>query len=121
MEQLGFIDQPIQKLHRLQGQLFRATRIILDVSLHTRGMPVEEAIDFLVKKAELEPDDARAEAYRYTMSPTQPQCYLMGKLQILDIVHSYRASHPEALMCEIHDAILQCGSLPPRLMREELL
>jgi uncharacterized protein (DUF885 family) len=120
MEQLGFIDQPIQKLARLQAQLWRASRIIIDASLHTGKMTVDEAINFLVEKAGLEPDDAKAEVRRYTASPTQPQCYLMGKLQILDIVAEYKRRFPKASMCQMHDDILRSGSLPPRLMRERL-
>ena len=120
MEQLGFIDQPIQKLARLQAQQWRASRIILDVSLHTNKMSIEEAIDFLSQRAGLEPDDAKAEVRRYTMSPTQPQCYLMGKLQILDIVAEYKRRFPQASMRQMHDAILVSGSLPPRLMRINL-
>ena len=120
MEQMGFIDQPIQKLARLQAQLWRASRIIIDASLHTGKMTVEEGINFLVEKAGLEPDDAKAEVRRYTASPTQPQCYLMGKLQILDIVAEYKRRYPGASLLQMHDDILGCGSLPPRLMRERL-
>jgi uncharacterized protein (DUF885 family) len=120
MEQLGFIDQPIQKLARLQAQIWRASRIIIDSSLHTGKMTVEEAVDFLVERAGLERDDAQVEVNRYTLSPTQPQCYLMGKLQILEIVADYKKAYPDASLRQMHDAILQSGSLPPRLMRQSL-
>ena len=121
MEQLGYIAEPIQRLGRLSDQLWRAARIILDVSLHTRGMSVEEAVDFLVKECQLEPANALAEVRRYTQSPTQPQSYLMGKLAILELVEDYRKANPGASLKEVHDAILGCGSLPPRLMRQRLL
>jgi uncharacterized protein (DUF885 family) len=120
MEELGYINQPIQKLARLQAQLWRAARIVLDVSLHTGEATVEEAIDFLVEQAGLERDDATAEIRRYTQTPTQPQSYLMGKLQILEIVEEYKRHSPDASLREMHDAILSCGSLPPRLMRMAL-
>ena len=120
MDQLGFIGEPIQKLSRLQAQQWRACRIIIDVSLHTGKMTVEEAIDLLVKRAGLEPDDAKAEVRRYTQSPTQPQSYLMGKLQILEIVDAYKSRYPQVSMRQMHDDILGCGSLPPRLMRKRL-
>ncbi len=121
MEQLGYIGEPIQRLGRLADQLWRAARIILDVSLHTRGMGVEEAVDFLVEKCQLEPSNAQAEVHRYTSSPTQPQSYLMGKLALLELVRDYRNAHPDASLREVHDAILGCGSLPPRLMRQRLI
>ncbi|HIE38424.1 MAG TPA: DUF885 domain-containing protein [Anaerolineae bacterium] len=121
MERLGYIAEPVQRLGRLSDQLWRAARIILDVSLHTRGMSVEEATDFLVKECQLEPANALAEVRRYTQSPTQPQSYLMGKLAILELVEEYRKANPDASLKEIHNAILGCGSLPPRLMRQRLL
>jgi uncharacterized protein (DUF885 family) len=64
---------------------------------------------------------ALAEVRRYTQSPTQPQSYLMGKLQIVELVSDYCRAHPAASLHEVHDAILGCGSLPPRLMRQRLL
>ncbi|MEJ2209303.1 MAG: DUF885 domain-containing protein [Anaerolineae bacterium] len=120
LEQMGYIAAPVQRLGRLNDQLWRAARIVLDVSLHTRGMGVEEAIDLLVEECGLEPANAQAEVRRYTQSPTQPQSYLMGKLAILDIVRDYQRAHPGASLREQHDAILGCGSLPPRLIRKQL-
>ena len=121
MEQLGFIGEPLQRLWRLKDQLWRAARIILDVSLHTRGMSVQQATDFLVTECRLEPSNALAEVRRYTGSPTQPQSYLMGKLIILELVRDYRKANKDISMRQLHDAILACGSLPPRLMRRQLL
>ena len=121
MEQLGFLNDPVQPLARRKDQLWRAARIILDVSLHTRGMTVEEGVAFLVDRVGLEPADALAEVRRYTQSPTQPMSYLIGKLEILKFVEAYKARHPEMPMREMHDAILACGSLPPKLLAQRLL
>jgi len=120
MEQQGFISQPIQRLARLQAQLWRAARIIVDVSLHTGTMDYEQAVQFMVDKGNLEPADATAEVKRYTQSPTQPMSYLMGKHEILRIVEEYRARYPQHSLKQMHDALLSCGSLPPRLMRRRL-
>ena len=117
MESLGFIGEPIQRLGRLNDQLWRAARIILDVSLHTRGMTVEEGVKFLVDEVGLEHTNALAEVRRYTASPTQPMSYLVGKLEILKLIEEFKAKSPGVGMRELHDAILSCGSLPPRLMR----
>ncbi len=121
MESLGFLDQPVQKLARLQDQLWRAARIVLDVSLHTGKMTVDEAVEFLVREAGLEEPNARAEVRRYTSSPTQPMSYLVGKLEILKVIEEYKRRRPGATLREVHDAILACGSLPPKLLRERLL
>lgn len=120
LEEMGYIAAPSQRLARLADQLWRAARIILDVSLHTKGMSVDEAVDFLVKECQLEPTNALAEVRRYTQTPTQPQSYLMGKLAILDLIADYRRAHPQDSLHKVHDAILGCGSLMPRLMRQQL-
>lgn len=120
LEQLGYIAAPVQRLGRLSDQLWRAARIILDVSLHTRGMTIDEGVHFLVEKCQLEPSNALAEVRRYAETPTQPQSYLMGKLAIVELVEDYRDAHPDATLRAVHDAILSSGSLPPRLMRRQL-
>ena len=120
MEQLGYIDKPLYRLGRLNGQLWRAARIILDVSLHLGKMSVEKGIDFLIDRAGLERTNAQAEVRRYTLTPTQPMSYLIGKLEILKLIAEYKRSYPAASLKEVHDAVLSCGSLPPRLMRERL-
>lgn len=120
LEQRGYIAAPVQRLGRLSDQLWRAARIVLDVSLHTRGMTIDEGVQFLVEKCQLEPTNALAEVRRYAETPTQPQSYLMGKLAIVELVEDYRAAHPDATLRVVHDAILSSGSLPPRLMRRQL-
>lgn len=121
MEELGYIREPVQKLARLKDQLWRAARIILDVSLHTGKMTIEEGIQFLVDKVGLEESNARAEVRRYTAHPTQPMSYLVGKLEILKVIEEYKRRNPLVTLRELHDAILACGSLPPKLLRERLL
>lgn len=121
MEDMGYIDAPIQKLGRLSDQLWRAARIILDVKLHCKGMQVEEAVEFLVDKCQLERGNALAEVRRYSSSPTQPQSYLMGKREILKIIDKYMKENPDKSLKEIHNDILAAGSLPPKLMHYHLL
>lgn len=121
MEDLGFISQPIDRLGRLRDQLWRAGRVILDSSLHTRGMSVEEAAAFLVEQCKIEPANARAEVNRYTTTPTQPQSYLMGKLGIVEVIKQYRRKKGDVPLKQIHDAMMRCGSLPPNLMAKRLL
>lgn len=104
----------------LLGRLREAPRVFAQgrsriVAKDVPPLWAEGALRFLVEKADLDPDDARAEVRRCTQAPTQPQCYLMGRLDILGIVAAYRKAHPEASLRETHDTILSCGSQPPRL------
>ncbi len=121
MEQLGYIDNDKMKLARLKDQLWRAARIIIDVSLHTGKMSIDEAINFLVEEVQMEKSNAKAEVYRYTTSPTQPMSYLIGKLEILKIVEEYKEKKGNDLQLkEIHNHLLSFGTIPPALVREAI-
>ena len=121
MEAEGFLSDPRGRLMRLAEQLWRACRIVLDVGLHCRGMGFDAAVALLVETARLEPPNARAEVQRYSQSPTQPMSYLLGKREILRLAADYRAREVAAgrtfALKPFHDALLGCGSLPPRLLR----
>ncbi len=121
MEAEGFLTDPRGRLMRLADQLWRACRIVIDVGLHCRDLSFDAAVQMLVDVARLEPANARAEVQRYTQSPTQPMSYLMGKREILRLAADYRAHETAAgrpfELKRFHDALLACGSLPPRLLR----
>jgi len=42
-------------------------------------------------------------------------------LEILKLVEEYKRRHPQASLREVHEAILSCGSIPPKLVRKKLL
>lgn len=121
MEQQGYLKDPRNCLHRLKDQLWRACRIVADVSLHTGKMSFDEAVDYMENIALLERNSAVTEVRRYTSTPTQPMSYLIGKLEILKIVEEYRNKKGDAFnLKDFHHELLSYGSLPPELIRELL-
>lgn len=121
MEQQGFLTDQSSRMLRLADQLWRACRIVIDVGIHVRGMPVNDAVRMLVDVAGLEKPDAVAEVRRYTQSPTQPMCYLIGKLEIMKIADEYRARNGSNFKLKsFHDELLSLGSLTPKLIRTAL-
>lgn len=121
MYEQGYYRDERIRLLQLKDLLWRAARVIIDVKLHTRRMTVEEAVRFLLEKVYLEIPSAEAEVKRYTMSPTQPMSYLLGKQEILRIREEYRRQKGESFdLREFHDWLLSFGSVPPRIIRERL-
>jgi uncharacterized protein (DUF885 family) len=121
MEQQGFLTDPAGRVFRLADQLWRACRIVIDVGLHTGRMTIGEAVEMLVQRAGLERPDAEAEVRRYTMTPTQPMCYLIGKLEIMKIAEEYRNRRaPGFDIKAFHDQLLSHGSMTPKLIRRKL-
>jgi uncharacterized protein (DUF885 family) len=121
MRQEGFYDDPRVQLFGLKDHVWRCARVVLDVALHTRGMQVPEAVEYLVQQAGLEKTNALAEVRRYTMQPTQPMSYLIGQLEILRMKDRYRDRKGDAFRPkEFHNRLLGVGTVPFRIAEMEL-
>lgn len=104
------------RLFQLKDQLWRSARVIIDPSLHTGRMSVEEAVELLVEGAHLARAQAEGEVRRYCMTPTQPMTYAMGKEQIL-VLRDELSGLPQR---RFHDLLLASGTLPFALVRREI-
>lgn len=122
MFEVGFLKGDDVRLTQLRNRLWRAARVILDVSLHTGRMSYEEAVDFLVEKIRFERYAAELEVGMYTERPTYVLGYLIGMQEIINIRADWIAIHGEPdPPSEFYDSLLRLGSIPPALVRESLL
>jgi uncharacterized protein (DUF885 family) len=122
MFELGFLEGDDIRLTQLRNRLWRAARVILDVSLHTGRMEFDDAVTFLVEKVRFEPYAAELEVGIYIREPTYVLGYLIGMQEIESIraefIDRYGEPDPPS---EFYDPLLRIGSIPPALLREELL
>src|SRR5439155_672213 len=84
-------------------------------SLHTGEMRFDEAVEFMTKKGNLTPPNAKAEVGRYCSWPTQASSYLTGMLEIVDIRTRWLAKRGAAdrpALRAFHDAITTTDSIP---------
>ncbi len=121
MREEGFYDDERVILGQKRDTLWRAARVILDASLHTGKMTFDEAVAFLTEKVFIERSNAEAEVKRYIYTPTQPMSYLVGKSEIVKLRRDYFARFPEAKVRDFHDALLEVGSLPVKVVRDAVL
>lgn len=117
MTELGYLDQPDTSLLRLKDLMWRAARVVVDVGLSTGEMTFEQAVAFMIERARIEPPNAIAEVRRYTLTPTQPSSYALGRQSLLDLRE--RAKRKGWGMRLFHDRLLAAGSLPPRLLARD--
>ncbi|MBN2565202.1 MAG: DUF885 domain-containing protein [Candidatus Eisenbacteria bacterium] len=121
MLEAGFYSDPRTRLGQLKEVLWRAARVVVDVGLQLGEMSVEDAIDFMVKEVALERVNATAEVKRYTANPTQPSSYLIGKLAVMSIRERYESREGSNFdLRRFHDALLDVGSIQPRLAEAAL-
>jgi uncharacterized protein (DUF885 family) len=111
MPEHGFFEDPRHELCHLDARIFRAARIVVDTSLHTGDMTVDEAITHMTTKASLSETTARAEVGRYCAMPTQAASYLTGCLEIERIRADY-INQGKGDVKSFNNAIAATGGLP---------
>ncbi|MBA2683446.1 MAG: DUF885 domain-containing protein [Gemmatimonadaceae bacterium] len=118
MAEMGFLDSAEERFFQAHNLLWRAVRVILDVSLHTKGMRMEEASERLQSELGLDASIADAEAKRYCAYPTYQLCYAVGRRDILALRQDLRKARAEEFtLGTFHEELLQYGALPTALAR----
>ncbi|HET9327315.1 MAG TPA: DUF885 domain-containing protein [Candidatus Eisenbacteria bacterium] len=121
MHEHGYYLDAVTRLYQLKDLLWRACRVVIDVGLHTGKMTFMQAVDYLVEQAMVERFNAVIEVKRYTMTPTQPSSYLVGKVQILALRSEAQKKQGSRFdLARFHEQLLAIGTLPLGLVREEL-
>jgi uncharacterized protein (DUF885 family) len=121
MREEGFDTGPEFRVALATDAIWRACRIVLDIRMHRGELTIEEATDFLVEHTAFERPNAAAEARRYTVSPTQPLSYLLGKVLILDLREEERRRLGDRFSLKaFHDGLLRAASLPISFHRRNL-
>jgi hypothetical protein len=118
MGEEGFYGSVEEHLFQKVALLWRACRVVLDVGLHTRGMPIEEAVAFLMDRVHFERAHAEAEVRRYCAEPVYQLCYAAGRRELLDLRNAYRAARGgDFTLRDFHNRVLQYGGLSVSLIR----
>jgi len=81
--EMGFQTDPYDNLGRLQAELFRAVRLVVDTGLHARHWTREAAIDYMLTNTGITESDVIAEIERYIVAPGQATAYKVGMMELL--------------------------------------
>jgi uncharacterized protein (DUF885 family) len=87
MEQLGYLDDPADRLGMLDGQRMRAARVVLDIGVHLEKprpdgngtWDADYALDFMMRNVNMPPEFVRFEVNRYLGWPGQAPSYKVGQ------------------------------------------
>ncbi len=119
--ELGLYTEPIQYFSRLNSELFRAVRLVVDVGLHRNGWTREQALKFIMENTMSSEAGAALEIDRYIAWPGQALAYKIGQLRISAI----RAKSEKTLGSKFdirafHDELLKDGALPLDLLETKM-
>ncbi len=113
MKEAGFDDTPKGWYIVHTDAIWRATRIILDVSLHRGLIGFDEAVDRLVAETGFERPAALAEVKRYTSTPTYQLSYLFGRHMIEKLKADVEKREGRNFSVKrFHDTLLYGGTMP---------
>ena len=108
-----YSGDPFGDLGRLQAELFRAVRLVVDTGLHVKGWSRDQAIDYMVAQTGMSRGEVTSEIERYMVMPGQACSYKLGMIKILDLRERARAAlGPSFDLKEFHRVVLQGGALP---------
>jgi len=98
---------------RLDGELWRAVRLVVDTGLHAMGWTEDEAVKYAQDNTTEDDSKIHAEVKRFLINPGQATAYKIGMLKI----QALRAEAEEALgdkfnIKGFHDTVVGSGSLP---------
>lgn len=114
----GFLATPAERMFHAQHVLWRALRVVLDVSLHTKGMSVGDAARRLRDELGFDAETAASEAARYCAYPTYQLCYAVGRREIERLRDDARRERGAGFsLAAFHDELLSYGALPAALAR----
>ena len=108
-----YTGDPLGDLGRLQAEMFRAVRLVVDTGIHTRRWTREEAIDYMIAKTGYTEAEVTREIERYVVWPGQATSYKTGQLAILKMRADAEATLGERFdVREFHEMLLMNGGMP---------
>jgi len=108
-----YADDPFGDLGRLQAEMFRAVRLVVDTGLHAKGWTREQAIEYMVNTAGMGESEVTSEVERYMALPGQACAYKVGQLKILELREKARAAlGPKFSLRDFHTVVLENGAVP---------
>ncbi len=111
--ELGFQQDPFDNIGRLQAELFRAVRLVVDTGIHHSRWTREQAIDYMKQNTGMSDRDVTAEIERYIVMPGQATAYKVGMMKILELREKAKQALGDKFdLRDFHDVVLKNGAVP---------
>ncbi|MEL6877850.1 MAG: DUF885 domain-containing protein [Pseudomonadota bacterium] len=119
--EMGIYDTPAKQMGRLSYEMWRATRLVVDTGIHSKGWSKQQAVDYMLDNTALSPANIDAEVNRYITWPGQALAYKVGELTIRRL----RSEAEERLGADFdlrafHDTVLENGSIPLSVLQNHV-
>jgi uncharacterized protein (DUF885 family) len=118
---VGFYQDPYSDYGRLEGDIWRAIRLVVDTGVHSQHWTRQQMVDYFHDHSAIDEPDVQAEVDRYIASPAQALGYKMGQLEILALRDKAKtALGPKFDIKAFHDEVLDSGPLPLDVLEQRV-
>ena len=119
-KEIGFYQDPVSDYGRLNSEMLRAVRLVVDTGIHHKNWSRQQVIDYMHAN-DINDALAQTEADRYIAWPGQALAYKMGQLTILKLRDEAKTQLGEKFdLKAFHDEILNGGAMPLDLLQERV-
>ena len=118
---VGFYKDPYSDYGRLQDEMLRAIRLVVDTGFHSKKWTRDQVVAFFHDHSAVDEVEVQAETDRYISWPGQALAYKVGQMKILELRD--RAKKELGSKFDIrrfHDAILGAGALPLDVLEDRI-
>ena len=116
-----YAKDPYGDLGRLQDELWRAVRLVVDTGMHSLRWSRKQAIDYAIATAGVHPLEAEAEVDRYAVWPGQALGYKVGMLEIQRLRRVAQEALGERFdVRAFHVEVLKDGAVPLQVLESKV-
>ena len=112
-KEVGFYQDPYSEYGRLQNEIWRAVRWVVDTGVHSQHWTRQQMVDYFHEHTAMDEENIDTEVDRYIAWPAQALSYKMGQMKILELrARAQKQLGPKFDIRAFHDAVLDQGPLP---------
>ena len=115
----GRFTDPMQDFGRLQNEMLRACRLVVDTGAHAKRWTREQMIEYMTSNNPMTVEDATKETERYIDNPGQALSYKIGMMKILELREKAKSALGDRFdIRDFHDIVLKSGAVPLPVLEE---
>jgi len=117
--EMGMLSDPYDNIGRLQAELFRGVRLVVDTGIHAKRWSREKAINYMLANTGMAESDVISEIERYFVLPGQATAYKVGMTKILELRKKAQTELGAKYdVRDFHQVILNNGSVPLNILEQ---
>jgi uncharacterized protein (DUF885 family) len=118
---LGLYQDPYSDYGRLEGDMLRAIRLVVDTGVHSQHWSRDQMVQYFHDHSAIAEAEVQSEVDRYIAWPSQALAYKIGQLKILELRdRAKKALGDKFDLRAFHDQVLDSGALPLDVLSERI-